>query len=436
MSEHTAAEGQRRSFRFRHRGRLAQVGIYFGKQARTFIYQNDWKVLPMAALIAGIVSMVIRGDFFRTMEGTLTGAFALTCVSIWNGCFNSIQVICRERSIIKREHRSGMHISSYIASHMLYQALLCLAQAVLTMYVLLVMGVAIPKEGLFSHFMIVDLGISVFLMTMASDMLSLWISALVRSTTTAMTFMPFILIIQLVFSGGFFVLPEWSRTISDFTISNPGLKCVCAQAAYNNLPMTTVWKPLRHLDDSERKIPVSIKLGSVIDLLQDENIAVVKDLRSQRTSVDMTVGELLSQLEGAAANGSANALDAQQAEDLRQAIGQLKLYAYANGLNGVKLTASGTVGGALDFISNLPLVIENRDQAYSFETSISEIFDLIGRDKLEDAITNGTKGINYREDYVKSRTNVAAYWAKLGVFILAYAALAMITLEFIDKDKR
>ena len=90
----------------------------------------------------------------------------------------------------------------------------------------------------------------------------------------------------------------------------------------------------------------------------------------------------------------------------------------------------------LDFISNLPLVIENRDQAYSFETSISEIFDLIGRDKLEDAITNGTKGINYREDYVKSRTNVAAYWAKLGVFILAYAALAMITLEFIDKDKR
>ena len=92
MSEHTAAEGQRHSFRFRHRGRLAQVGIYFGKQARTFIYQNDWKVLPMAALIAGIVSMVIRGDFFRTMEGTLKGAFALTCVSIWNGCFNSIQV--------------------------------------------------------------------------------------------------------------------------------------------------------------------------------------------------------------------------------------------------------------------------------------------------------------------------------------------------------
>ena len=115
-------------FRIRYRGRGAQVGIYLGKLLRMFIYQNDWKVLPMAALIAGLVGMVIRKKMFINMEGTLMGAFALVCVCIWNGCFNSIQVICRERDVIKREHRSGMHISSYIFSHMLYQALLCLAQ--------------------------------------------------------------------------------------------------------------------------------------------------------------------------------------------------------------------------------------------------------------------------------------------------------------------
>ena len=47
------------------------------------------------------------------MEGTLMGAFAIACVCIWTGSFNSIQVICRERDVIKREHRAGMHISSY-----------------------------------------------------------------------------------------------------------------------------------------------------------------------------------------------------------------------------------------------------------------------------------------------------------------------------------
>ena len=118
MAEMTTNHAERQMI-IRHRGRGAQVLIYLGKLLRMFVYQNDWKVLPMAGLIAGLVGMVIRNRLFITMEGTLMGAFAMVMVCIWNGCFNSIQVICRERDVIKREHRSGMHISSYIASHML-----------------------------------------------------------------------------------------------------------------------------------------------------------------------------------------------------------------------------------------------------------------------------------------------------------------------------
>ena len=128
--------GRKRIRRIRHTGRLDQIYIYLGKQLRFFINQSDWKVLPMAAIIAGLVGMVIRRRFFVNMEGSLIGAFALTCVALWNGCFNSIQSVCRERPIVKREHRSGMHISSYVTAHMIYQLLLCTAQTVLTMFVL------------------------------------------------------------------------------------------------------------------------------------------------------------------------------------------------------------------------------------------------------------------------------------------------------------
>ena len=76
----------------RYRGRAEQIGIYFGKFLRMFFYQNDWKVLPMAALIAGLVGMVIRTRLFKTMEGTLMGAFAMVMVCIWNGCFNTFFV--------------------------------------------------------------------------------------------------------------------------------------------------------------------------------------------------------------------------------------------------------------------------------------------------------------------------------------------------------
>ena len=108
-----------RSRRVRHSGRDGQILIYLGKQFRFFINENDWKVLPMAAIIAALVSMVIRRKFFINMEGSLIGGFALTCVAIWNGCFNSIQSVCRERPIIKREHRSGLHITSYVIAHMI-----------------------------------------------------------------------------------------------------------------------------------------------------------------------------------------------------------------------------------------------------------------------------------------------------------------------------
>ncbi len=235
----------------RYKGRLPQIGIYLGKLFRMFVFQSDWKVLPMAAVIAGLVCYVVGANLFKSMEGTLLGTFALSCVCIWNGCFNSIQVICRERAIIKREHRSGMHISSYIAAHMIYQAVLCLGQTVVTMAVCNVMQVSFPTRSLITGNVILDLGITVFLTTYASDMLSLMASSFVHSTTTAMTIMPFIMIFQLVFSGGFFSLEGTAEKLTNLTVAKWGLTAFCAQGYYNELPMTSLWKTMEKMDAVE-----------------------------------------------------------------------------------------------------------------------------------------------------------------------------------------
>ena len=72
MSETT--ERKKPVRRIRHKGRGSQVIIYLGKQLRFFINQNDWKVLPMAAIIAALVSMVIKNKFFFNMEGSMMAA--------------------------------------------------------------------------------------------------------------------------------------------------------------------------------------------------------------------------------------------------------------------------------------------------------------------------------------------------------------------------
>ena len=61
----------------KHRGYFAQTGIYLGKFLRMFIYQSDWKVIPMGAVIAGVVTYVVGQNLFVNQEGTLMGSFAL-----------------------------------------------------------------------------------------------------------------------------------------------------------------------------------------------------------------------------------------------------------------------------------------------------------------------------------------------------------------------
>ncbi len=228
----------------KQRGRLAQTGIYLGKLLRMFVYQNDWKVLPMGAFIAAVVTFVVGANMFVTQEGTFNGAFSLTCVCIWNGFFNSIQVICRERPILKREHRAGLHITAYVASHMVYQLLLCAAQAAITLFICNLVGVKFPTQGVVTRWGVVDMGITLLLTIYAADMFALMISALVHTTTAAMTVMPFMLIFQLVFSGAFFNLEGFAQKLTSLTISRWGMESICAIGRYNEQPMVTLWNTL------------------------------------------------------------------------------------------------------------------------------------------------------------------------------------------------
>ena len=379
MSEQVASR-KNRSLQIRHRGRGAQIWIYLGKMLRMFIYQNDWKVLPMAALIAGLVGMVIRTRLFVTMEGTLMGSFALVMVCIWNGCFNSIQVICRERDVIKREHRSGMHISSYICAHMVYQALLCLLQTAVTVYIIQMVGVQFSGPGLVTSFIIVDFGISMFLIAYASDMLALWVSSLAKSTTAAMTIMPFVLIFQLVFSGGMMSLPAWTKSITPLTISNPALKVLATQSDYNSRPVMTVWNTVNGM--REREVSATVSLGQVMDLLQKESNPVIAEFRGKELKEDLTVGNVVDNM-----------------------------------------------------VAN-PDIQAHWEDSYNFRSTIGGILDMVGEDQVKEILQKRIAEASQVPDYQYTRGNVVGYWLRLVLFVIVFAAFSTITLEFIDKDKR
>ena len=253
----------------RYRGRLGQIGLYLGKFMRIFVYQNDWKVLPMAAVISALVVFVVGRNLFVTQEGTATGTFALVCVCIWTGFFNSIQIVCRERDVIKHEHRSGLHMSSYLAAQMILQFLICIAQTVIMLVVCMYSGVHFPEKGIIFSNGVIDLGVTLLIITFTSDMMALMISCLVHTTTTAMTLMPFLLIFQLVFSGAYFDLPKAAMGITFLSISKWGVIGLCSIGQYNSQPMVTLWNTLfkfRNIEYMGRK-----PLLEIIKGMEEEN---------------------------------------------------------------------------------------------------------------------------------------------------------------------
>ena len=389
---------------YRHRGRGSQVPIYLGKQLRFFINESDWKVLPMAAVIAALVGLVIRRKMFLNMEGTLIGAFALTCVAIWNGCFNSIQAVCRERAIIKREHRSGMHISSYMLAHMIYQFLLCVLQTAVSVYVMILMDIHFPERGFMTPWMFVDIGISILLISYASDMMSLLISSFSKTTTAAMTVMPFVLIFQLVFSGGVIPLPRWIEPVSNFTISTYGLQAIASQSGYNDLPMDTVWSTV----DSMRNdvIEETVTVGQLLDALDSEPVA---RYRGETIIPAVTAGEAAEYL-------NIRLPETTDPDEI--------------------LSEPVSFGEIIDLLESGDTARLNRDQSFTLKATVGELISLLGEDHIRDFVRQKTAEAAYKADYEQSVGNIVINWFMLLVHTMVYAMIATLILEFIDKDKR
>ena len=389
---------------FRHRDRLSQVPIYLGKQFRFFINESDWTVIPMAMVIAMLVAVVIRNRIFTNMEGCIIGSFALTCVALWNGCFNSIQAICRERAIVKREHRSGMHITSYMTAHMIYQFFLCLIQTIVSLYVMKSAGVPFPEEGIFTaHMGIVEFGITLLLISYAADMMSLFISSIAHTTTAAMTVMPFVLIFQLVFSGGVIPLPERVQPLSTFTVSNYGIKAIASQCGYNELPMAAGWTAVNSMKNSE--IEKTITVGEILDILNSDAMA---KHREDVVLPSMTAGDLAELLE----------------------IGEIR------NKDELIIKDPMTFGELLDFANTSDTVQKRKDKSFTIKTTVGELMSIFGEENVKSFLQERTAEAAQKKQYDKSRVNVLINWFFLCVFILGFALMSTVSLELIDKDKR
>lgn len=251
--------------------RKKQIRIYLGKHFRMFWEKKYWSTFIISAIISLVVSYVQSVNMFKYNIQTWEGITVLISAAIWIGIFNSVQLICRERETLKHEHRTGLHISSYFISHVIFQAGICIVEA----FILLIISARFleyPTNALFINTKM-EFFVTYFLTILAADVVGLMLSSMVRTTELAMTIMPFLLIFELIFSGSFFRINGPIGQLSAATICEYSMTAACISTDYNNLEDTEKYKIIQklHAMIENQDLPVTY---DQVEQLVEENYDV------------------------------------------------------------------------------------------------------------------------------------------------------------------
>lgn len=193
-------------------------------------------LLLQPLLIAVLLNLVADENIFEIYESTKSMLFALSCSGIWIGLFDSIQEICKERIIVRREYMANLKLPGYILSKFTLQAILgCFQALILSLAFLGLTGA--DKKGIFLEHFHLEIFFTVWLTVIASITMGFVISAIMKTGDKAMTLAPFVLIIQLLFSGILFTLEGAGELISYCTVSRWSVEALGSISKLNGLSL-------------------------------------------------------------------------------------------------------------------------------------------------------------------------------------------------------
>lgn len=190
-------------------GPLAQTAILAARYIRLLTLDARNLVLlllqaPVIALFIGFTFGDIAVDYSEQHAADLKQvAFLLIMGVLWCAGTNGVREIVKERPIFLHESRYGLSEVAYFISKFLPLSVIGVIQATLLLYLL---GRITHLAGDWrTHFIVLSL------LALAATAIGLCISAAVKTSERAMTFLPVVLIGLAVLSGGLARLQGWTK---------------------------------------------------------------------------------------------------------------------------------------------------------------------------------------------------------------------------------
>lgn len=197
--------------------------------------QRFFMLLLQAPFIGMLIGMVSSKDSFEVYESSKQVLFTLACSAVWVGVLNSIQEVCKERVVLKREASVNLRLFPYIISKVVVLGTLCLIQSILLVGVVFLF-ITFPEKS-FTGNILLEVTVFTFLTTIAATSMGLLVSAMVTNSDRAMGLAPLLLIPQILFSGVLFKLDGVTKIISYFAISRWSMAAYGILFDINSLPL-------------------------------------------------------------------------------------------------------------------------------------------------------------------------------------------------------
>ena len=178
-----------------------------------------------------------------------------------------------------------------------------------------------------------------------------------------------------------------------------------------------------------------VTVGQLLDAMGDTDNKTIADLRSVRIGEVMTVREVGEKLLKEDAYKEIRDTVLMEKMTVGQAVEALLELEALDDVLSAKVGFS-TLGELADYLAADETVQSYRDEGTTITATVGDLLDLAGREETKALVESKASEKMYNPDYAYTQENILKNWIHLLVFIAVFAVLSIITLEFIDKDKR
>lgn len=196
-------------------------------------------MLLATGVICFLVCFATENGAFENYEQSKVLVFSYVMSVLWSGLFNALLLYSNQKSFVEADFDNKYYSPlQYLIAVIIIETVLCMIQTVMSCYIFTrFFDGKYNANGLVTGSFTIDFMITTFLIMFSAMTLGMFIGILVNLKVITVT-IPFILIIQMLFSNCIFELSgDLLNRISDFVIAKYGASSIGALLDLNSYPL-------------------------------------------------------------------------------------------------------------------------------------------------------------------------------------------------------